>query len=78
MNQETTGHADNEVALTQAKLDSNAGAITSGGNGDLNSELYLPQNTIDFDFDSVNLSNFDMDDFENCDFSQNLDGFLLA
>jgi len=75
--QETTGHADSEAALTQAKLDSNAEAITSAENDHLNSEPYLSQNTFDFEFDYANLSNFDTnDEFENCDFSQNLDEFF--
>jgi len=64
MNQETTGRTKNEFALTQEKLDSNEGAITSCGNS---------QNTFDFDFDfdldSVNLLNFDIEDLGNCDIS---------
>lgn len=76
MNQETAGHADNGVGLTQAKLDLNAGAITTGENSHLNSELYLYQNAFDSDLNYVNISNFNTEDFENYDFSQNLDGFF--
>jgi hypothetical protein len=76
-NQETTGHADSEAALTQANLASNAEAITSAGNDHLNSEAYLSQNTFDFELDYADLTNFDTnDEFGNCDFSQDLDGIF--
>jgi hypothetical protein len=76
MNQETAHYADHEIDLTQAKPDSDTEAVSSSRNGSSNSEAYLPLNLFDFDLDSDNLSNFDMGDFGNCDFSQNLDGFF--
>lgn len=76
-NQETTGHADSEAALTQANLASNAEAITTAGNDHLNSEPYLSQNPFDFELDYADLTNFDTyDEFGNCDFSQDLDGLF--
>jgi hypothetical protein len=76
MNQEAAHYADHEIDLIQAKPDSDTGAASSSKNGSSNSEAYLPLNFFDLDLDSDNLLNFDMGDFGNCDFSQNLDGFF--
>jgi hypothetical protein len=75
--QETAGLADSEAALTQEKLYSNSDAITSTGNDHLNSEPFPLQNTLNFELDYADLSNFNTnDELGNYDFSQNLDGFF--
>jgi len=75
--QETQGRTNSEAALTQTQLDSSVEAITGARNDPLNFEPYLSQNTLDFELDGTDLLNFDTNhEFENYDFSQNLDGFF--
>ena len=76
MNQQTTGRADNEISVTQPRIHPTAGAITSIEMSGMNSEHDHLPNTVDFDLDSVSLSNFDMEDFGNCDFPRDLEGFF--